>query len=111
MKKIICAVLALTLLGSTAAEARGWGGGYRGYHHGNSGAALGIGLGILALGIIAAESSHHHDRYYADRDREYRDRDRDGAYDRGDDGYRDGDRDRGRDRDDRDGRTDDNGRY
>lgn len=104
MKKIICAVLALTLLGSTAAEARGWGGGgyHGGHHHGDGGAALGFGLGILALGIIAAESSHHHDRYYADRDRYYRDRDRDGAYDRGDDGYRDRDRDRSRyDRDDR----------
>ncbi|HXC55970.1 MAG TPA: hypothetical protein VNU97_11795 [Rhizomicrobium sp.] len=105
MKKIICAVLALTLLGSTAAEARGWGhGGWRG----DGGAVLGIGLGLLALGAIASESDH--DRYYRDRERArerdeyYRERhdDQGGAYDRGDDGYRDGDRDARHDRDDGD---------
>lgn len=104
MKRILCATLALTLLGTTAASARGWGhggGGYGGgyhHHHGGGDAALGFGLGILALGIIAAESDRHHDRdrYYRDRER-YDDRD---SY-RGD-GYR-GD-DRGyRGRDDRDG--------
>ncbi|HEX4303027.1 MAG TPA: hypothetical protein VHZ78_09550 [Rhizomicrobium sp.] len=99
LKRIACAALALTLLGTTAAEARGWGGGYHGgyRHHGNGGAALGIGLGLLALGIIA-ETAHDHDR---DRDEYYRDRDRDGAYNHGNDGYRDGDRYRDN-RDDRD---------
>ncbi|MEI9995378.1 MAG: hypothetical protein WDM91_12340 [Rhizomicrobium sp.] len=98
MKRIICAVLALSLLGTTAAEARGWGGYHGHYHHGGRGdVALGFGLGFLALGILAAESAHH-DRY--DRDRDYYDRGRgpDGAYDR--DGDRgDGARtyDRGRD--------------
>ena len=107
MKRIICATLALTLLGSTAASARGWGndgGGYRGgygggYHHHHGGdAALGIGLGILALGIIAAESDRHHDRDGYDRDRYYN---RDGNGDRVD-GYRDDDRGY-RGHDDRDG--------
>lgn len=92
MKKIACAALALTLLGSTAAEARGWGhGGGWGHGHGwhDGGWALGLGLGFLALGAVAAASDH--DRYYEDR---ARDRD---AYDRGRydqermdrDGYRD----------------------
>ena len=106
MKRILSAALALTLLGTTAASAHGWDrggyGGYGGYgggyHHrnGGDGAALGFGLGILALGLIAAQSSRHHDRY----------RDRDGYYDRN---Y---DRDRYRDRDrygDRDRGYDDNG--
>ncbi len=82
MKRIICAVLALTLLGSTAAEARGWHGGYGGYRHGRGDVALGFGLGILALGIFAAaESGHDRDRY-RERDDYYRDRDGrdDGAY-------------------------------
>ena len=92
MKRIICAALALALLGSTAAQARGWhdGGGWHGrggYHHGGGDAALGIGLGFLALGIIAAESAHDRDRY--DRDERYTGRD-----DRGD-SYRGDDRSRG----------------
>ena len=103
MKRIVCAALALTLLGSTAASARDWGhggggygGGYR-HHHGDGGAVLGFGLGILALGIIAAESDRHHDRY-DDRDRY---EGRDGRHDDGD-RYRGDDRgDRGHD--DRDG--------
>ena len=102
MKKIICAALALTLLGSTAAEAHGWHGGWHG-HHGRGDVALGFGLGFLALGIIAAESVHDRDQAYRDRHAYYdgRDGDRDGdGYDRsrnydndGDraDGYRGGD--------------------
>ena len=74
-KKIACAALALTLLGTTAAEARGWGGHGGGYHHGWHGGrgdwALGLGLGILALGAVAAASDHDH--YYRERN----------AYDRG----------------------------
>ena len=117
MKKIACAALALTLLGSTAAQAHGWhGGGWHGghgWHHGwGGGAALGVGLGFLALGVIAAESAHDdavdRDRYYRERDGDDRDGppppprgeayrdgppDRDGAYrdapPPGRDGYRD----------------------
>jgi hypothetical protein len=77
MKKIICAVLALTLLGSTAAEARDWGGWHGGggrwhggwHHHGNADWAVGLGLGLFALGVIgAATSAHERDQYYRDRD-------------------------------------------
>jgi hypothetical protein len=71
MKKIICAALALSLLGSTAAEARdwnGWHGGHGGWHHhGNADWAVGLGLGLFALGVLgAATSAHDHDRgaYY-----------------------------------------------
>ena len=84
-KKIACAALALTLLGSTAAEARGWGGhgggwGHHGGWHGNGWGFLGLGVGLLALGAIASD----HDRY---RDRDAYER---GRYDQGrDDYYRD----------------------
>ncbi|MBL6852121.1 MAG: hypothetical protein ISS15_06615 [Alphaproteobacteria bacterium] len=97
IKKIACATLALTLFGSTAAEAHGWG--HDGWGHGDGWAALGIGLGILTLGAVAAD----HDRYYRERD----------AYERGrydqqrDDYYRgreypDRDENRGPPPDDRD---------
>lgn len=92
MKKIIASALAATLLLSTAGAAmaqpyRGYDRGYsrdyrdyrndyrgnyrndyrynRGYHRGhnnNAGAAIGIGLGILALGAIIA-SSQNSQRY------------------------------------------------
>ena len=69
MKRLIAASLALTLLGTAAASAQpyhrgGFGGGYsRGWHrHDNGGALLGLGIGLFALGAIAAASSH--DRYY-----------------------------------------------
>jgi hypothetical protein len=73
MKKIICAVLALTLLGSTAADARDWGGWHGGHggwhHHGNADWAVGLGLGLFALGVIgAATSAHERDQYYRDRE-------------------------------------------
>ena len=78
MKRLISATLiASTLalsLGATAASAqpygrhgggysRGWnGGGYR--HHDNTGALVGLGIGLFALGAIAAASSHdRYDRY------------------------------------------------
>jgi len=81
MKRIVCAALALTLLGTTAAQAHGWHGGGYGWHRGHGGdVALGFGLGFLALGIIAAESAH--ERHYRDRDAYYEDRDGPGAYDR-----------------------------
>ena len=86
MKKIACAALALTLLGTTAAEARGWGhGGGWGHHggwHGAGWGVLGVGLGLLTLGAIASEHDHYRDRdayergrYDQERDDYYRDRD------------------------------------
>ena len=79
MKRLISALIASTLalsLGATAASAqsygrhggygysRGWNGGYR--HHDNTGALVGLGIGLFALGAIAAASSHdrYEDRYY-----------------------------------------------
>lgn len=76
---LIASTLALTV-GATAASAqpygggygrhggysRGWnGGGYR--HHDNTGALVGLGIGLFALGAIAAASANHdryEDRYY-----------------------------------------------
>lgn len=78
MKRLISAALAgtmaLSLLGATAASAQPYGGfghhggyGYGrgwhgGYHHDNTGALVGLGIGLFALGAIAAASNH--DRYY-----------------------------------------------
>jgi opacity protein-like surface antigen len=73
MKRLICATLALTLLGATAASAqshyRGGYGHYNGYRHGggwhgrgDNGALIGLGVGLFALGAIAAASQR--DRYY-----------------------------------------------
>ena len=88
MKRLICATLALSLLGATAASAQsfhggyghggygggyghgGYGGGYGhggGWHHrGDGGALIGLGIGLFALGAIAAASDHdrYRDRYY-----------------------------------------------
>ena len=76
MKRLISAALALTLLGATAASAQGYRGGYGGGHYGhgggwhgrgdNTGALVGLGIGLFALGAIAAASSHdrYEDRYY-----------------------------------------------
>jgi hypothetical protein len=77
MKRLICATLALTLLGATAASAqshyRGGFGHHDGYRHdgyrhdggwhgrGDNGALIGLGIGLFALGAIAASQ---HDRYY-----------------------------------------------
>jgi hypothetical protein len=67
IKRIIGAALALSLLGATAASAQGYrhGGGYNhggGWHgRGNDGALIGLGVGLFALGAIAASQ---HDRYY-----------------------------------------------
>jgi hypothetical protein len=73
MKRLVCAALAITLIGSTAAVAdpygRGnWGGGYsrqdRGdYRHGDNGAGLALGLGV-GLFTLAAIASQHNDRDY-----------------------------------------------
>lgn len=69
--RLIAGTLAVALLGTTAASADPYGrGGYRGgWHdrgwHGrgdNTGALIGLGIGLFALGAIAASSQH--DRYY-----------------------------------------------
>lgn len=67
MKRLICAALALSLLGAGAASARPYHGGYGGHYHGgwhgrDDGALIGLGVGLFALGAIAAASSR--DRYY-----------------------------------------------
>ena len=74
MKRLLSAVLALTLLGTAAASAqpfRGGHGGYggydRGYHdsyrgHNDGGALIGLGIGLMALAAVA--SAHDHDRDY-----------------------------------------------
>ena len=79
MKRLISALtagtLALSLLGATAASAQsyrhgGWGhhGGYNRGWHGrgdNTGALVGLGIGLFALGAIAAASNRdRYDRYY-----------------------------------------------
>ena len=70
MKRLVCAALALTLLGTAAASAQPYGrGGYsHSYRHGdNTGALIGLGIGLFALGAIAA-SQHDYDRdRYDDR--------------------------------------------
>jgi hypothetical protein len=72
MKRLICATLALSLLGATAASAGPYhrGGGYH-RHHGGGGrgdgaALIGLGIGLFALGAIAASSQRDrgYDRYY-----------------------------------------------
>ncbi|HWX89974.1 MAG TPA: hypothetical protein VNY75_06685 [Rhizomicrobium sp.] len=68
MKRLLSATLALTLLGATAASADSYGrGGYdRGYGHGghnNTGALIGLGIGLFALGAIAASQHNDRDRY------------------------------------------------
>ncbi len=76
MKRLICATLALSLLGATAASAQSFHGGFGrggGYGHGggwhgrgDGGALIGLGVGLFALGAIAAASQHdrYQDRYY-----------------------------------------------
>jgi hypothetical protein len=78
MKKLLATALAGTLLVSAtgAALARPYHGpshNYsrydRGYHHNNAGAAIGLGLGLFALGAIIASSQNH---YYAPPPPRYR---------------------------------------
>lgn len=82
MKRLLSATLAgtlaLSLVGATAASAQsfrhgghGYSRGYNGYgygygHRNNDGALLGLGIGLFALGAIAAASSRdrYEDRYY-----------------------------------------------
>ncbi len=72
MKRLVCAALALSLIGSTAAFAHdnegNWGG-YsqqdRGdYRRGDNGAGLAIGLGVGLFALAAIAASQHHDRGY-----------------------------------------------
>jgi len=69
MKRLICAALAMSLLGATAASAQPYhrgGGHHRGHNGGNGAAIVGLSLGLLALGAIAASSQRdrYSDRYY-----------------------------------------------
>lgn len=66
MKRLVSAVLALSLLGTTAAVAapsssEGYGNrdNYRGHSDGN-GAAIVAGVGLVALAAILASQHHHH---------------------------------------------------
>jgi hypothetical protein len=74
MKRLIATVLALTLVGGSAAMARGYEGHDRGdYEHSRYGyrnhdgdAAAAVGLGVLALGLFATLASQAHDENYYD---------------------------------------------
>jgi hypothetical protein len=70
MKRLICAALALSMLGATAASAQpyrhgGYGYGGSWHRHDDTGALVGLGLGLFALGAIVAASNHDrsYDRY------------------------------------------------
>jgi hypothetical protein len=83
MKRLLSIALALTLMGSSVAMARGYqGGGGYGDRHGNNGysvpyrggygyrdrdnnAAAAVGIGILALGLFAALASQHDNDHYS----------------------------------------------
>lgn len=66
MKRLIAATLALSLAGTAAASAAPYHHGFGGYHHGwhgrDDGALIGLGVGLFALGAVAAASAN--DRYY-----------------------------------------------
>ena len=85
MKGLVSATLALSLLGGTAASAQDYRDRYgdadfhRAYyddayyyhHHRNDGAAIAVGIGIVALAAILASQHHHdhfryHDGWYSD---------------------------------------------
>jgi hypothetical protein len=75
MKRVLSAVLALSLLGTTAAYAgpRGHGGHHGGWHHdhGGDGAAIAVGIGALALfGILAAQGKQDREQAAYERGRE-----------------------------------------
>ena len=78
MKRLLSIVLALSLVGTSAAFAKGHGSGpqhgryaygYSGHHRGGNNAAAAVGFGLLALGvigIIASQQNRNYDRgYYA----------------------------------------------
>ena len=74
MKRLVCAALALSLIGSTAAIADPYDHGNRwgGYSHqdrgdyrrGDNGAGLAIGLGVGLFALAAIAASQHHERNY-----------------------------------------------
>ena len=74
MKRLVCAALALSLIGSTAAVAHPFGhsGNWGGYSHqdrgdyrrGDNGAGLAIGLGVGLFALAAIAASQHHERDY-----------------------------------------------
>ena len=82
MKKILATALAGSLAGAMLLTATGTamaqpyrGHNDRGYHHGNAGAAIGLGLGLFALGaIIATNHDRYNDRYNDRYDDRYDDR-------------------------------------
>jgi len=72
MKKFLATALTGTLLltATGAAMAQPYRGHVRydrGYHHNNTGAAIGLGLGLFALGAIIASSQNRYDDRYAYR--------------------------------------------
>ena len=99
MKGLVSTTLALSLLGGTAASAqdypydngdrdfhRGYyDDSYHRYHHRNDGAAIAVGIGIVALAAILASQHHHHyhEGWHGDGDW----RDRGDGYFSYDDGY------------------------
>ena len=74
MKRLVCAALAASLIGSTAAIAdpydhgNRWGGYSRqdrgDYRHGDNGAGLAIGLGVGLFALAAIAASQHRERNY-----------------------------------------------
>jgi hypothetical protein len=74
MKKFLATAIAGTLLVTATGAAmaqpyRGYGhyGHYdRGYHRGNAGAAIGLGLGLFALGAVIASSNRDYGPAYRD---------------------------------------------
>jgi hypothetical protein len=77
MKRVLSALLALSLLGTTAAYAgppRGHGGHHSGWSHhhgGGDGAAIAVGIGALALfGILAAQGKQDREQAAYERGRE-----------------------------------------
>ena len=66
MKRLVSAALALSLLGGTAAAAAPYDNGARHYRarHGDNGAAVAAGIGLLALVAILASQQHQHRHYH-----------------------------------------------
>jgi len=67
MKRLLSAVLALSLLGGTAAAAAPYDNGYNYTHrrHGDNGAAVVAGIGLLALVAILASQHRQHRHYHS----------------------------------------------